>query len=102
MDASPPSLLGTPFDLVRELGRGKMGVVLEAVDRRNGATCAVKLILPEAAAQDPGLVDRMRLEAEVASTSHSPHIVRVFGSGRTQEGAPYYAMERLVGKTLRE
>jgi len=79
-----------------------MGVVLEAVDRRNGATCAVKLILPEAAANDPGLVDRMRLEAEVASTSHSPHIVRVFGSGRTQDGAPYYAMERLVGKTLRD
>ncbi len=56
-------LAGTPYELVRELGRGGMGVVIEARDRSSGASCAVKLMLegPTAASD---LVDRMRLEAE--------------------------------------
>ena len=45
----------------------------------------------------------MRLEAQATSAlSGHPNIVEIFDLGRTAEGRPYLAMERLVGRTLKQ
>ena len=92
---------GTPYEFVRELGRGGMGVVVEARERASGVACAVKLILKGASAATD-LVDRMRLEAETLAKATSAHFVGFRGMGKTSDGSPYYAMEKLVGRTLKD
>jgi len=93
-------LPGTPYELLGELGRGGMGIVFEATDRERGDVCAVKLIRKDAnPAAD--VVDRLKLEAETLEKVRSAHFVGFRGAGFAESGAPYYAMERLVGRSLR-
>ena len=93
-------LPGTPYELLGELGRGGMGIVFEAADRERGDVCAVKLIRKDAnPAAD--VVDRLKLEAETLEKVRSAHFVGFRGAGFAESGAPYYAMEKLLGRSLR-
>jgi serine/threonine protein kinase/tetratricopeptide (TPR) repeat protein len=98
-DATDPLELGG-FHVVRELGRGGMGVVYEAVERALGRRVALK-VLPFAAAIDPRQIARFRVEAQAASQLNHPHIVPVYSVGR-QGGVHYYAMQLIDGPTLAE
>jgi serine/threonine protein kinase len=86
------------FRIVREVGRGGMGVVYEAVQLSLGRRVALK-VLPFAAALDTRQLQRFRTEAQAASLLHHTHIVPVHGLG-SDRGVHYYAMQFIEGHTL--
>lgn len=86
------------YRLVREVGRGGMGVVYEAVQISLGRVVALK-VLPFAAALDPRQLQRFKNEAQAAAHLHHPHIVPVYGVG-CERGVHYYAMQFIQGQTL--
>jgi WD40 repeat protein/serine/threonine protein kinase len=100
---NPPGLeaeLGTlgDFRLLREVGRGGMGIVYEAEQVSLQRRVALK-ILPLAAALDPRQHQRFLLEARAAACLHHTHIVPVYAVG-SERGVPYYAMQFIEGFTL--
>lgn len=86
------------FRLVREIGRGGMGVVYEAVQISLGRRVALK-VLPVAATLDARQLRRFETEARAAAGLHHTHIVPVFGVG-CERGVPYYAMQLIDGRSL--
>ena len=86
------------YDIVRELGRGGMGVVFQAVHRSLGRRVAVKVI-PAAALDNESYIARFRREARAAAKLHHTNIVSVFGVGQDQ-GLHYYVMEFVDGQNL--
>lgn len=97
-DSPPPSDPLGDFRIVRELGRGGMGVVYEAEQLSLGRRVALK-VLPFAAALDPNHLRRFRNEALAAAHLNHPHIVPVYGIG-CERGVHYYAMQLIDGQTL--
>ena len=86
------------FQLVREIGRGGMGVVYEAEQISLGRRVALK-VLPFAAALDARQLQRFKNEAQAAASLHHTNIVPVFGVG-CERGVHYYAMQYIEGQTL--
>src|SRR6188472_3440488 len=97
--APPLSQVGD-FRIVRQVGRGGMGVVYEAEQLSLGRRVALK-VLPFAAALDPRQLRRFRNEALAAAHLNHPHIVPVYGVG-CERGVHYYAMQLVEGQTLAE
>ncbi|MBX3472690.1 MAG: serine/threonine protein kinase, partial [Planctomycetes bacterium] len=96
--AKPPERLGD-FRIVRELGRGGMGIVYEAVQESLGRRVALK-VLP-AGSTSGRATERFRREAQAAATLHHTHIVQVFGVG-AQDGLLYYVMQLVEGRSLEQ
>ena len=93
----PGRLLGA-YRIIREIGRGGMGVVYEAEQRALGRRVAIK-ILPLAAAIDPRTAERFQLEARVIGLLQHPRIVSIYEVGRVEE-IPYYSMQYVDGGSL--
>lgn len=89
-----------PYRLGKQLGRGGMGAVYEAVDTQTGEQAAVKVLSPHLAAEE-GF--RVRFEAEIESLKklRHPNIVRLYGYGE-QSGTLFYAMELVHGTSLED
>jgi serine/threonine protein kinase len=98
----PPPLAGQlgDFRLIREVGRGGMGVVYEAEQVSLGRRVALK-VLPFAATLDPRQLQRFHNEARAAAGLHHTHIVPVYAVG-CERGVHYYAMQFIDGRTLAE
>ena len=96
----PGDILGGRYQVARVLGRGGMGVVVEATDLQSGEPRAVKLLTP-AALRHPTTVERFFREARATARLTSEHAVRVYDVGTLASGLPYMAMELLVGADLR-
>lgn len=88
------------FKLVREVGRGGMGVVYEAVQLSLGRRVAVK-VLPLAGALDPRQLQRFRNEAQAAAQLHHGNIVPVYAVGY-ERSVHFYAMQFIEGQSLAE
>jgi serine/threonine protein kinase/Flp pilus assembly protein TadD len=86
------------YHLVREVGRGGMGVVYEAEQVSLNRRVALK-VLPFAAALDAKQLARFKNEAQAAAHLHHTNIVPVFGVGY-ERGVHYYAMQFIDGQTL--
>ena len=86
------------FTIVREIGRGGMGVVYEAVQQSLGRHVALK-VLSSPGLLNPSHLERFRLEARSAGRLHHSHIVPVFGVGE-HDGLHYYAMQFIAGQSL--
>lgn len=86
------------YRIVREMGRGGMGVVFEAVHESLGRTVAIK-VLPSRIFGDPAALVRFHKEAHAAANLHHSNIVNVFGVGEA-DGVHYYVMEFVDGITL--
>jgi tetratricopeptide (TPR) repeat protein/serine/threonine protein kinase len=86
------------FRILREIGRGGMGVVYEAEQISLGRRVALK-VLPFAAALDPKQLQRFKNESHAAAQLHHTNIVPVFGVG-CERGVHYYAMQFIDGHTL--
>jgi len=93
------SILAGKFRIERVIGRGAMGVVLEAIDVTLGRRVAVKLILPQHA-QDRELRGRFMREASVMTRLGSEHVARVLEVGELEDGMLFLAMEYLEGQSL--
>jgi eukaryotic-like serine/threonine-protein kinase len=98
-EAASPQTLGD-FRLVREVGRGGMGLVYEAEQISLGRRVALK-VLPFTTALDPRQLQRFKNEAQAAAQLQHPHIVPVHAVG-TERGVPYYAMQFIDGQNLAE
>ncbi|HWY78252.1 MAG TPA: serine/threonine-protein kinase [Verrucomicrobiae bacterium] len=87
-----------PYDLLRELGRGGMGVVYEARQFAVNRRVALKMILPAhlSSATD---VERFRLEARAVALLEHPNILPVFDVGEIQ-GQAYFTMKLVDGGSL--
>jgi serine/threonine protein kinase/DNA-binding beta-propeller fold protein YncE len=96
-DADRPEVLGD-FRIIREVGRGGMGVVYEAEQVSLGRRVALK-VLPLAATMDARQLQRFHNEARAAAGLHHTNIVPVFGVG-CERGVHYYAMQFIDGRTL--
>ena len=93
-------VLAGRFEVVRELGRGGMGVVYEAIDRQRSDAVAIKL-LQSHLLHDEHAVARFRDEARIAGGLAHPHIVRVHDL-HVADGRTFLAMELLKGRSLRD
>jgi serine/threonine protein kinase/tetratricopeptide (TPR) repeat protein len=103
-EASSPSAPGVKqigdYRIVREIGRGGMGIVYEAHQKSLNRRVALKM-LPFAAVLDQRQIARFRNEAQAAAQLHHPHIVPVFAVGQEQ-GVYYYAMQYIDGQSLEQ
>jgi WD40 repeat protein/serine/threonine protein kinase len=86
------------YRIIREIGRGGMGVVYEAEQVSLGRRVALK-VLPRQVAQDPKTLARFRREARSAAQLHHTNIVPVFEVGKDGE-VSYYAMQFIQGQGL--
>ena len=89
------------FEIVSELGRGGMGVVYAARDRKLGRIAALKL-LPAELSIDPDASDRLIAEAQAASALDHPNVATIYQAGETADGRRFIAMARYEGETLRD
>ena len=86
------------YRILREVGRGGMGVVYEAEQESLGRRVALK-VLPDAALADAQQVLRFQREARAAARLHHTNIVPVFGVGQ-DDGHHYYVMQFIPGMGL--
>jgi serine/threonine protein kinase/tetratricopeptide (TPR) repeat protein len=85
------------YRIVREVGRGGMGIVYEAIQQSLGRHVAIKLLLQRSTS--PKHVQRFEREARTAANLHHTNIVQVFGVG-SQDGFHYYVMQLIDGVGL--
>jgi len=94
---SAPEKLGD-FRLIRQIGRGGMGVVYEAEQESLGRRVAIK-ILPASAQFDQRRTERFAAEAKASAMLHHTNIVPVFGIGR-EDGLSFFVMQYIDGQPL--
>jgi serine/threonine protein kinase/Tfp pilus assembly protein PilF len=97
-DAGRPEGALGDFRIVREIGRGGMGVVYEAEQISLGRRVALK-VLPFASTLDSKQLQRFKNEAQAAAHLHHTNIVPVYATG-CERGVHYYAMQFIEGQTL--
>ncbi len=86
------------FRILREVGKGGMGIVYEAEQVSLGRHVALK-VLPRSMLLDARAKRRFEREAKSAARLHHTNIVPVFGVGE-QDGLPYYVMQFIQGLGL--
>ncbi len=89
------------FNIIAEVGRGGMGVILKAYDRDMHRTVAVK-VLREKHRHNPYVIRRFSLEPRIAGHVSHTGIPPVYSHGLTDDGRPYFAMKLIEGQTLSE
>ena len=94
-----PKRLGD-FEIVREIGRGGMGVVYEATQLSLNRPVALK-VLPPGTAPEQRDIERFQREAQAAAHLDHPNIVPIYAQGE-EEGTHYYAMKLVQGRPLNE
>jgi eukaryotic-like serine/threonine-protein kinase len=100
LSAGVPPALQTIGDyrLVREIGRGGMGVVYEAWQVSLRRRVALK-VLPFTSAHDAKHIGRFKNEAQAAAQVQHPNIVPVFAIGE-ENGVHFYVMQLIEGQSL--
>ena len=87
------------YRVVREIGRGGMGVVYEAEQQRPRRSVALKVILGGRFV-DAVTVRMFQREADSLARLKHPSIAAIYESGSTEEGRHFFAMELVQGRTL--
>jgi predicted Ser/Thr protein kinase len=98
VDDRPPPHLPDDYEIIRELGRGGMGVVYLASQQSLSRPIAVKVLRPGEVTYGP-LVQRFMEEARHLARLRHPNIVSVHEIGEA-EGEPYFTMDYVEGESL--
>jgi serine/threonine protein kinase len=85
------------YRVIREIGRGGMGVVFEAVRDDDEFQKRVALKVAARAAFAPEFLSRFRHERQILARLEHPHVARLLDGGTTDEGVPFFAMEYVEG-----
>lgn len=95
------SLVG-PYRVLRELGRGGMGVVYLAKrdDEQFQQRVALKLI--KRGMDTDSVLQRFLRERQILARLQHPNIARLYDGGATEDGLPYFAMEYIEGAPIDE
>ena len=88
------------YELLQEIGRGGMGVVYKARDKRLGRVVALKR-LPDNLREHPTAVELFEREARAAAALNHRNIVTIFDAGQ-ENGTYFISMELLEGRALNE
>jgi eukaryotic-like serine/threonine-protein kinase len=91
-----------PYRVLRELGRGGMGVVYLGESTHDELHRPVALKVFHAGAGRADLVERFLAEREILSRLDHPNIARLLSGGVTDDGRPYFAMEYVAGRPITE
>ena len=96
-DSATPERLGD-YRIIREIGRGGMGVVYEAIQESLDRKVAIKT-LANRPLHAPKSAHRFRREVRAIARLHHTNIVQIYGSG-FHNGLPYFAMQLIDGQSL--
>jgi WD40 repeat protein len=96
-DGARPDVGDSRYQIEGEVGRGGLGVVLRAIDRKLGRPIALKML--KVIGGRAG-VDRFEHEARITARLEHPSIVPVYDAGRLDGALPFYAMKLSNGRTL--
>jgi eukaryotic-like serine/threonine-protein kinase len=99
-ELGPQQLVGS-YRIVKEIGRGGMGVVYEARHTVLPRRAAIKVMHPELL-RHPGMASRMVHEAAILEDIRHPGVVRVYECNVLADRRPWIAMELVEGETLAE
>jgi eukaryotic-like serine/threonine-protein kinase len=102
--ASSARVIGGKYEVIRQLGRGGMGVVYEARHVGTNRRVAVKEIIGEGGQKlDKKLVERFHREAKATGTVETRHIAPILDTGNDPETKnPFLVMELLTGEDLQQ
>ncbi|MCB9638073.1 MAG: protein kinase [Myxococcales bacterium] len=87
------------YQLVRRIGHGGMGMVYEAAHSQTGYHYALKVLHPQIC-EDEVMIERLRREAQIASTLRHKHLVEVYEMGFDEGVGHFVVMELLQGDEL--
>jgi hypothetical protein len=97
-----PSVQIGRYRLLREIGRGGMGVVYLAVRNDDVFSKVVALKVIGAGVLDAEFVRRFRQERQILAALDHPNIARILDGGDTADGRPFYVMEHIAGAPIDE
>jgi eukaryotic-like serine/threonine-protein kinase len=89
-----------PYRLIREIGRGGMSTVWQAVRTDGSLKRDVALKLPHSGLRGPEFAERLARERDILAALTHPHIARLYDAGVSASGQPYLAMEYVEGTPL--
>jgi serine/threonine-protein kinase len=98
-ELAAPATVG-PWRLLREIGRGGMGVVYlaERTGEQFSQRAALKLVHGGLGSAE--VLARFRRERQILAGLSHPHIARLLDGGRAEDGRPYLTMEYVEGRPL--
>jgi Protein kinase domain len=94
------SALESRYQVLKELGRGGMGIVFQAHDKQLNEQVALKIISPMLST-DPESLERLKREVSSARRIAHPNIIRIFDIGESN-GLHFVSMEFFPGQNLKE
>ena len=98
-----PSIIGRrigPWQIVREVGRGGMGVVFLAQRADDAFRMQVAIKLIKRGMDTDFILRRFRNERQILASLDHPNIARLLDGGTTEDGLPYFVMEYIEGQPL--
>ncbi len=93
-------MLAGKYRVERVIGRGGMGVVVEATQVDLERRVALKFLRPERVADSPVALARFEREARMVARLKGAHVVQVYDVGKLEHGEPFIVMELLHGEDL--
>jgi len=89
-----------PYEVIRELGRGGMGVVYLAARADDAFDRQVAIKLVRGGFESAYLAERFRDERQILATLNHPLVAHLLDGGTTEEGIPYLVMEHVEGEPI--
>ena len=99
LEHSLQAALAPRYILLREIGRGGMGAVYLAREPELSRLVAVKVMMPEIAADETARARFLR-EAQAAASIAHPNVVAIYGVGSLGDGTPYFVMQYVTGENI--
>lgn len=88
------------YKIIREIGHGGMGIVFEAVRRKDDFSQTVALKLLKKGMDSEAMLRRFSHERQILASLEHPNIARLLDGGRSEEGTPFFAMEFVNGQPI--